>query len=70
MVHVCQQGYYQTVSPCRPFFYTPKSFASCTDKVLFVGVEGPKTPAPPLAANTADVAEALGHAVCSLCQYN
>ena len=38
-----------------------------TDEAVFVGVEGPKTPAPPLAAN---ITGAFGYAACSLCQYN
>ena len=40
------------------------------DEAVLVGVEGPKTPAPPLAANTAHITGAFGCAVCSLCQYN
>ena len=48
----------------------PRFLSVSTDEAVFVGVEGLKTPAPPLAANTAHITGAFGCAVCSLCQYN
>ena len=36
------------------------------DKAVFIGVEGPKTLAYPLAANTAYIRGAFGYAVCSI----
>ena len=47
----------------------PRFLSVSTDEAVFVGVEGLKTPAPPLAANTAHITGAFGCAVCSLCQY-
>ena len=45
---------------------TPKT----TDDAVLVGVEGPKTPAPPPTANTTWSSVALIGAICSLSQYN